>query len=187
MSDREPPGDPHDAMEAAIKQALDDRREREAWERRKEPAPDADVQHAVGCPRYKPVRKYLGDRADGSEIWQLWCRECQATTVYVDGIEWSDPLIDEARLAAEEAAGREEDARRETEEAARLIAIAAAVRRELVEAAGRWIDAHPGNRPSREELGGAFTPVLTERQVRERFTAGRTTLAGVIEEALLSR
>ena len=167
----EEPVDPFDAMEAAIGQALEERRAREAWDRRREPAPDADVQHAVGCPSYKPERRYLGERASGSELWQLWCRGCRATAVYVDGVEWSDPSIDEARIAAEEDA--------------RLAAIAVAVRRELVDAARRWIDAHPGNRPSREELGGAFAPALTERQVKDRLTDGRTTLAVVIEEALL--
>jgi hypothetical protein len=73
-------------FDAAVAPLLAERDDLRARLGQLEPPADADLEHAPGCLRLRPEREHIGDRANGAEVWQLWCRQCRARAVYVDGV-----------------------------------------------------------------------------------------------------
>jgi hypothetical protein len=70
-------------------------RERSFWdlESRADPPETADVDHAPGCPRLRPDRDIVGNRADGALVTDLRCPRCHATVRYLGAVRedrWPD-------------------------------------------------------------------------------------------------
>jgi hypothetical protein len=60
------------------------------------------LQHAPGCPRVRPERRILGERANGDQVAELFCRQCEATLRLVnDEPERPDRARKPANLWAE--------------------------------------------------------------------------------------